>query len=202
MIAAPLSPALSCLKVWASSLLNRTTINTTTVQIKHIFLNFTQIVFFVFPIIEQLRVRWVMRPISTIYCCSFCFKVQFRIARVQRCTVLKLHCTLLRRHVKVQHTFTVARVQVEWRLLSLQNTAVDCILRQFGNCNYVALLLQEYMWTVEWLRVKGEKKSSSHAHLCQPTSLGSFGSSRRSGPSRAVIAVAVFWKYFFLENYP
>ena len=146
MIAAPLSPALSCLKVWASSLLNRTTINTTTVQIKHIFLNFTQIVFFVFPIIEQLRVRWVMRPISTIYCCSFCFKVQFRIARVQRCTVLKSHCTLLRRHVKVQHTFTVARVQVEWRLVSLQNTAVDCI-RQFGNCNYVALLKQEYMWS-------------------------------------------------------
>ena len=55
---------------------------------------------------------------------------------------------------------------------------------------------------VEWLRVKGEKKSSSHAHLCQPTSLGSFGSSRRNGPSRAVIAVAVLWKYFFLENYP
>ena len=87
-----------------------------------------------------------MRPISTIYCCSFCFKVQFRIARVQRCTVCKLHCTLLRRHVKVQHTFTVARVQVEWRLVSLQNTAVDCI-RQFGNCNYVALLKQEYMWS-------------------------------------------------------
>ena len=102
--------------------------------------------FFVFPIIEQLRVRWVMRPISTIYCCSFCFKVQFRIARVQRCTVRKLHCTLLRRHVKVQHTFTVARVQVEWRLVSLQNTVVDCI-RQIGNCNYVALLLQEYMWS-------------------------------------------------------
>ena len=28
----------------------------------------------------------------------------------------------------------------------MQNTAVDCI-RQFGNCNYVALLKQEYMWS-------------------------------------------------------
>ena len=53
---------------------------------------------------------------------------------------------------------------------------------------------------VEWLRVKGEKKSSSHAHLCQPTSLGSFGSSRRNGPSRAVIAVAVLWKYFCVRK--
>ena len=51
-----------------------------------------------------------------------------------------------RRHVKDQHTFTFGRVPVEWRLVRLQHTVVDCI-RKFGNCNYVALLLQEYMWS-------------------------------------------------------
>ena len=99
-----------------------------------------------------------------------------------------------RRHVKDQHTFTFGRVPVEWRLVRLQHTVVDCI-RKFGNCNYVCSITITRVH-VEWLRVKGEKKSSSHAHLCQPTSLGSFGSSS-NGPSRAVIAVAVLWKYFF-----
>ena len=123
MIAAPLSPALSCLKLWASSLLNSTTINITTVQIKHIFLNFTQIVFFVFH-------RTTKSKVGDVSMYNLLLQLLFQSTVYNRKQEFREH----RRHVKDQHTFTFGRVPVEWRLVRLQHTVVDCINYYKSTC--------------------------------------------------------------------